>query len=147
MLLLQLRIPILVRETLKRRCKMHLNLLLLILFQKLWNQTKISARNLQTTQKNAFKSVTLDLVSETVESNENAPSHGEQDLRPSIATWKAKGAPSAANDPKITKKTARTAQKTALQPVTVGPLPKAVELSEEELPELPDYKPPLDLRF
>ena len=68
------------------------------------SHTKISARNLQTTQKNAFKSVTLDLVSETVESNENAPSHGEQDLRPSIATWKAKEAPSAAFDPKITKK-------------------------------------------
>ena len=49
-----------------------------------------------------------------MESNENAPYNGEQDLRPSIATWEAKGAPSAANDPKITKKTAQTAQKTAL---------------------------------
>ena len=75
---------------------------------------KISARNPQTVQKNAFKSVALDPVSETVELNENAPFNGKKDLRPLIVTWEAKEAPSVAYDLKITKKTARTAQKTAL---------------------------------
>ena len=77
--------------------------------------------------------------------NENAPSNGEQDLRPPIATWEAKEAPSTASDPKITKETARILAKTALQPITIGPLLKAIEFSVEELPELPNYKPPLDL--
>ena len=55
------------------------------------------------TQKKAFKSVTLDPI---LELNERAPSDGEKDLRPLIVTWKAKGAPSTAYDPKIIKETA-----------------------------------------
>jgi hypothetical protein len=61
--------------------------------------------------------------------------------------WEQKGAPSAALDPKITKKTARTEQKTALKPVAIGPLPETVELDEKDLPELPTYKLPLNLQF
>ena len=76
--------------------------------------TKISARNPQRAQKNALKSIALDPLSETVEPSENAHSNGEQDHYPLIATWEVKGAPPAAYDPKITKKTAQTAQKTAL---------------------------------
>jgi cell division septation protein DedD len=37
-----------------------------------------------------------------------------------------KGAPSAAKDPKITKKISRTVEKTALKPIATRPLPKAV---------------------
>ena len=62
-------------------------------------------------------------------------------------TWEEKGAPSAASDPKITKKNARTVQKTALKPVTVGPLPEIIRLDENDLPELPTYNPPLNLQF
>ena len=61
--------------------------------------------------------------------------------------WEEKGAPSAAKDPKITKKTARTEKKTALKPIAVGPLPEAVNLDEKQLPELPTYHPPLELHF
>jgi hypothetical protein len=50
-------------------------------------------------------------------------------------------------DPKITKKTARTEQKTALKPVAIGPLPETVELDEKDLPELPTYELPLNLQF
>jgi Transposase IS4 len=61
--------------------------------------------------------------------------------------WEAKGASPAANDPKITRKTARTAKETALKPVATGPLPEAVGLDEKSLPELPTYRPPLELEF
>ena len=61
--------------------------------------------------------------------------------------WEEKGAPSAASDPKITKKAARTEQKTALKLITVGPLPETVELDEKDLPELLTYEPPLNLQF
>jgi Transposase IS4 len=61
--------------------------------------------------------------------------------------WEEKGAPSAASDPKITKNTARTSQKTALKPVIASPLPETIELNENDLPELPTYKPPLNLQF
>jgi Transposase IS4 len=61
--------------------------------------------------------------------------------------WEEKGAPSAASDPKITKKTARTAQETALKPIITGPLPEIIELDENDLRELPTYKPPLNLQF
>jgi hypothetical protein len=61
--------------------------------------------------------------------------------------WEEKGAPSAASDPKITKKTARTAQETALKPIITGPLPEIIRLDENDLPELPMYKPPLNLQF
>jgi hypothetical protein len=58
--------------------------------------------------------------------------------------WEEKGAPSAARDPKITKKAAQTEKKTALKPIATGPLPG---LDEKCLPELPTYKPPLELHF
>jgi Transposase IS4 len=61
--------------------------------------------------------------------------------------WEEKGAPYAAFDTKITKNTARTAQKTALKPVIAGPLPETIELNENDLPELPTYNPPLKLEF
>ena len=61
--------------------------------------------------------------------------------------WEEKGAPSAARDPKITKRTDRTEQKTALKPVAVGPLPKTLEIDVNQLPDLPVYKPPLELQF
>ncbi len=68
-------------------------------------------------------------------------------VRKARTIWEQKGAPSAANDPKITKKSARTAEKTALKPVATGPLPKTVEFDADHLPELPAYTPPLDLQF
>jgi Transposase IS4 len=61
--------------------------------------------------------------------------------------WKEKSALSAASDLKIAKKTAIIGQKTALKPIAVGPLPEAVELDGEDLPELPTYEPPLNLQF
>jgi hypothetical protein len=61
--------------------------------------------------------------------------------------WEEKGAPSAASDPKITKKTARTEQTTALGPIAIGPLPKIIKFDEKDLPELPTYTPPLNLQF
>ena len=61
--------------------------------------------------------------------------------------WEEKGAPSAASDPKITEKTDRTVKKSALKPITVGPLPEELQLDEKQLPELPTYKPPLELRY
>ena len=65
-------------------------------------------------QKNALNSIALDSLPETVESNDNALFNGERDLYTPKAAWEGKGAPSTASDPKITRKTARTAQKTAL---------------------------------
>jgi hypothetical protein len=61
--------------------------------------------------------------------------------------WEAKGASPAANDPKITRKTARTAKETALKPVATGPLLEAVGLDKKSLPELPTYRSPLELEF
>ena len=61
--------------------------------------------------------------------------------------WEEKGAPSAARDPKITKRTDRTEQKTALKPVAVGSLPKTLEIDVNQLPDLPTYKPSLELQF
>jgi len=61
--------------------------------------------------------------------------------------WEQKGAPSAASDPKITKNTTRTEQKTALKPIAISPLPEIPEINENDLPELPTYKPPLNLQF
>ena len=43
--------------------------------------------------------------------------------------WEQKGAPSAAKDPKITKKNDRTEQKTALKPIAFGPVPEALEFA------------------
>jgi Transposase IS4 len=70
-----------------------------------------------------------------------------QRLRKPATIWKEKGAPSAANDPKITKKTVRTVEKTALKPVATGPLSKAVGFDAAYLPKLSTYKPSLELKF
>jgi Transposase IS4 len=48
---------------------------------------------------------------------------------------------------KSPKKTVRAEKKTALKPVATGRLPEAIGLDEKHLPELPTYKPPLELRF
>jgi hypothetical protein len=61
--------------------------------------------------------------------------------------WEAKGASPAANDPKITRKTARTAKKTALESIATGPLLEAVRLNKKSLPELPIYRLSLELEF
>jgi hypothetical protein len=61
--------------------------------------------------------------------------------------WEQKGAPSAASDPKISKKAYRTVEETALKPVATGPLPAEVNLECNDLPDLPDYTPPLNLQF
>jgi Transposase IS4 len=64
--------------------------------------------------------------------------------------WEQKGAPSAASDPKVTRKAARTVDKTALKPVATGTFPKdcgGLNLKKHSLPELPDYTPPLNLQF
>jgi hypothetical protein len=62
-------------------------------------------------------------------------------------TWEEKGAPSAASDPKITQKTARTGQKTALKPIAISPLLEAVKLNIKDLSELSTYNPSLNLQF
>ena len=61
--------------------------------------------------------------------------------------WEEKGAPSAARDPKITKRTDRTEQKTTLKPVVSDSLPKTLEIDVNRLPDLPTYEPSLKLRF
>ena len=61
--------------------------------------------------------------------------------------WEEKSAPSAASDLKIIKKSARTEQKTALKSIAIDPLSETAELDEKDLPELPTYKPPLNLQF
>ena len=38
-------------------------------------------------------------------------------------------------------------EKTALKPIATGPLSKAVDFNADNLPDLPMYKPPLDLEF
>jgi hypothetical protein len=58
--------------------------------------------------------------------------------------WEEKGASFAARDPKITKKTAQTEEKTALKLIATEPLPG---LDEKRLPDLSTYKPPFELRF
>jgi hypothetical protein len=59
--------------------------------------------------------------------------------------WEQKDAPSTASDPKITKNTTRTEQKTALKPIAISPLPEIPKINENDLPELPMYKPSLNL--
>ena len=61
--------------------------------------------------------------------------------------WETKDAPCAANDPKVTKKTARTERQTVFKPIPAGPLPKVLEINENQLPKLPKYEPPLNLQF
>lgn len=61
--------------------------------------------------------------------------------------WQEKGTPPKSQDPKIPKKAARTAEKTALKPIATGPLPEEAGFDINHLPELPIYQPPLDLQF
>jgi hypothetical protein len=70
-----------------------------------------------------------------------------QRVRKARTVWEQKGAPSAAKDPKITKKSARTAKKTALKAVATGSLSITVDFDADHLLELPTYKLPLDLQF
>ena len=61
--------------------------------------------------------------------------------------WETKDAPCTANDSKVTKNTVRTERQTVLKPIPVGPLPKALEINENQLPKLPKYEPPLNLQL
>jgi hypothetical protein len=61
-----------------------------------------------------------------------------------ITIWEEKRAPPAAKDPKITKKSARIEEKTALKPIATGPLPG---LDKDNLPELPVFELLLKLQF
>jgi Transposase IS4 len=63
-----------------------------------------------------------------------------------VKIWEDTQAPPAASDPKLTSKTARNKPETALKPVPTGPLPEQVNLNPKHLPDLPTYKPPLNLR-
>jgi hypothetical protein len=49
--------------------------------------------------------------------------------------WEEKAAPSAAVDPKITKKTVKTKQKTSFKSITIGIRPKPIELDKNDFPE------------
>ena len=60
--------------------------------------------------------------------------------------WEARGAPSAAKDPKITKKNARTTKETALELIVTGSLLETVELKKDKHPKLSTYSPPLKLQ-
>jgi hypothetical protein len=53
--------------------------------------------------------------------------------------WQQKGAPAAAKDAKIPKKAARTAEKTALKPITTDLLLEEAGFDINYLSELPDY--------
>ena len=59
--------------------------------------------------------------------------------------WEQKGAPSIASNLKVIKKNARTEQKTALNPIAIDTFPTSIKLDENDLLELPIYKPPLSL--
>lgn len=68
-------------------------------------------------------------------------------VRKARINWEQKRASPAAEDPKITKKTARTEEKTVLKPVITDPLSKTVEFDADHLSELPIYKSSLELEF
>ena len=59
--------------------------------------------------------------------------------------WEEKGAPSAASDPKFTKKAVRTIEKIVLKTVTTGSLLKTTGLDAVHLLELSTYKSLLNL--
>ena len=61
--------------------------------------------------------------------------------------WEEKSVPCAARDPKITKRTDRTEQKTTFKSVVSESLPKTFELDVNQLSDLPVYKSSLELRF
>ena len=64
-----------------------------------------------------------------------------------VTIWEEKDAPSAAKDPKITKKSTRTEKKTALKPIAVVPLPNVIKLDEKRLLKLSTYVPLFELRY
>jgi hypothetical protein len=68
-------------------------------------------------------------------------------VRKARTIWEQKGAPPAAKDIKITRKTARTVEKTALKPITTSPLLIAVGFNADHLSKLSMCKPLLDLEF
>ena len=70
-----------------------------------------------------------------------------QRSRKPITIWEEAKAPPVASDPKLTAKTSRTRSETALKPVPIGRLPKSTKFDHGRLPELPIYRPPLDLRY
>jgi hypothetical protein len=70
----------------------------------------------------------------------------QRKLKPRII-WEEKGAPSAASDPKITLKSERTDQKTALKPIATEPFLIVTKLNEKQLPELLRYDLSLELRY
>ena len=61
--------------------------------------------------------------------------------------WEEKGVPSAASDPKITKKSVRTKQKTAFKSIVISSHLETVKLNEKDLLKLPTYEPSLNLQF
>jgi hypothetical protein len=63
-----------------------------------------------------------------------------------ITIWDEKKAPSPASDPNLIARTARNKPETALEPVSIGPLPESTKFDHGRLPKLPEYHPPLDLR-
>jgi hypothetical protein len=67
--------------------------------------------------------------------------------RKAVTIWEQKDAPPAARDPKIPKIAARTVKKNALKAVATGPLPKEVGFDSSAPLKLPDYSPPLKLRY
>ena len=103
---------------------------------------KLIEKTAKKKQETALKLPTVGPVLEAIKID--IPEHLQRIKLP-ITGWEQKGAPSAVLDPKIPKKAARTKKKTALKPIAVGPLPEDVLLDTNDLPELPTYKPPLDL--
>jgi len=67
--------------------------------------------------------------------------------RKAVTIWEEKEAPSAANDPIIPRKAARTEPETALKAIATGPLPGTTKIDSTALPELPEYLPPLELHY
>ena len=61
--------------------------------------------------------------------------------------WEAKGAPSAVSDPKVTKNTVRTEQRTTFKPIVTGSFLKVLEIDENQLLKLSKYESFLILQF
>jgi Transposase IS4 len=108
---------------------------------------KITKKTVKTKQKTSFKSVTIGTLPQPIELDKNDLPKQSKRISVPETGWKQTGAPPIALDPKITEETARTTQKTALKPVIVGSLSKALELDRNDLPKLSTYNPPLNLQF
>ena len=59
--------------------------------------------------------------------------------------WEQKDAPSAVSDPKLSKKSVRTIEKTTLKPVAIRPFPLQITLQRNDLSDLSDYTSSLKL--